>query len=734
MSRWFRCVFHIASLLILALPVPVFALPSPADCALCIVEFQTQGFGGANEEYVIIGNNTNDVYDTTGVTVKYFTAAGNANSKTITMSGLLAPQSVIAFVGEGLKIANSNVGSFPAGLAFADAGGTLQLLKNGEILDQVGWGTATLRETAASVSHERGASLTREQVNGFFQDTGNNTDDFANTAHACTGLSVNELQPFLIDMNGSDIDPAIEVIRPADAVIDQDCPLVINGSYYAITAGDLQQSAGIASLTHVLNNLNNEAVIPLLAVGSNTLQFMPTSSLGDIILPGASLTQPVLLPGQSYAKFSSGWKATYTPTLGSANQLATSPPVQGEEPPVVTDSCSDAYMSELLPNPVGEDTGQEWLELSSTSSASIFLANCVLIINGTQYVFAADQAIEPGENVLFKEVSDGITTRSLSFKNGSLNTVSFGHFDSTGSFQPLQTIQYQDALDGQSWARFDDGWRWLSSPTPGQVNDTVTAPPSDLEPTEFPTNNIDGPTDTSTDDNPTTSPTILITELLPNPVAPATDENDEYIELYNPNADPVDLDGYKVQTGSNYTYSFTIDAQTVPAAGYLVLTSGSTGLTLANTAGRARLLNPAGAVVSETDAYTDAVEGVAWAFIQDKWQWTGIPTAGTANVFSSPETLGSSTKTSKKASAKTSTAKPKSATVKAAKTSKTKTAAATGVNTDTANAQPQALHPGVLVAIGSLAVVYAAYEYRQDMANTLYKLRRNRAVRRSARP
>jgi hypothetical protein len=123
--------------------------------------------------------------------------------------------------------------------------------------------------------------------------------------------------------------------------------------------------------------------------------------------------------------------------------------------------------------------------------------------------------------------------------------------------------------------------------------------------------------------NPETNATLdfpVITELLPNPAAPKTDDKDEYVELYNPNEVAFALKGFKLQTGSTFPYSMTFNDQILPAQGYAVFTSGGTSLTLSNTAGAARLLDPSGAVVSQTDRYGIAGEGQAWALGSGTWR------------------------------------------------------------------------------------------------------------------
>lgn len=213
-------------------------------------------------------------------------------------------------------------------------------------------------------------------------------------------------------------------------------------------------------------------------------------------------------------------------------------------------------------------------------------------------------------------------------------------------------------------------------------------------------------------------PAPQISEVLPNPAPPQTDADDEFIELYNPGDNEFDLSGFVLQTGTSTVHDYSIPAGTkIEPKQFMAFFSVDTGLSLGNSSGQAALLDPGGSVLSQTDQYGTAKDGYAWVKADGLWQWTTTPTPNQINKISQPAS---------KSSVKGASASKKSAGKDAAAI-----AAPSNSSPGGGGVAPR-LHPAILAGVGGLAVVYALYEYRHDMANQFYRLRRYREARRVA--
>lgn len=220
-----------------------------------------------------------------------------------------------------------------------------------------------------------------------------------------------------------------------------------------------------------------------------------------------------------------------------------------------------------------------------------------------------------------------------------------------------------------------------------------------------------------------------VNEALPNPAEPQTDGEDEFIELYNSNDAAFDLSGFKLQTGTTTLHNYTFaDGTMLAPKSFTAFYAIDTNLSLSNSGGQIRLLDPAGNTISQSDSYTSAKDGQSWALANGVWYWTTTPTAGEANVINQPLSV----KKLSVGSAKAATKKSTSGATKAAATPKVKAAKTTASTTNSpAKTKPSVtpLHPMILAAVGAGALAYAGYEYRNDLANRFHQLRSHRAAR-----
>ncbi len=372
-----------------------------------------------------------------------------------------------------------------------------------------------------------------------------------------------------------------------------------------------------------------------------------------------------------------------------------------------------------------------------------------------QYFLLAKNELDPhlplAQKSPFSSLSDSGGTVQLSDEAG--NVVDEVRWSSTVSVATGTIVYMPGTTQGKSQtitrSKTQDlyeispaNWQ-LASPTP-ESHSLLPLPPELIDPVDQsdpPSESLPAETDsTDTSELPSLPQTmqsrdIEISEVLPNPAPPATDEADEFIELHNISSAVVNLKDYTLQSGNNFTYSYIFPDHELKPDAYEIFTVLTTHLLLSNSGGRSRLLSPTGEVVSQTETYGAAPAGKAWALIDDVWQWTDTVTPGAANVASttvgSTKTSTSVPKTSKTTKKAAPTA-PKKTPTKAKATSTAKKSNTTTNKKGAASGAPAAakLHPFILAGVGVSTVLYGLYEYRQDISNTMRRLRGNRSFRR----
>ncbi|HIC87978.1 MAG TPA: hypothetical protein EYP04_01025 [Anaerolineae bacterium] len=273
-------------------------------------------------------------------------------------------------------------------------------------------------------------------------------------------------------------------------------------------------------------------------------------------------------------------------------------------------------LSEVFYDAAGGDDGWEWVELYNAGSAPIDLSGYSLGNGGSDYTYSTVQltgTVLPGKTWVVggpesgpgngSPVFDQTVDFHPDFQNGGSKSDGVALFNVpasaiTASTCPIDAVIYDspndsglidescapgvpdvgDAPAGSSIERVSlaGAWQIQSDPSPGQV--AFAAPPS-VTPTSTPTSAPSGtPTGTSTPTaTPTSTPTlvpagaVIINEIMQNPAA-VSDSNGEWLELFNPSGQPIDINGWTIQDAD--TDQHQIDNSSpliIPPGGYLVL-------------------------------------------------------------------------------------------------------------------------------------------------------------------
>lgn len=119
-------------------------------------------------------------------------------------------------------------------------------------------------------------------------------------------------------------------------------------------------------------------------------------------------------------------------------------------------------LTELLPNPSGVDTGNEYVELYNSSDQVVMLEDYYLDMNGKRIAFPGQVSIEPGSYKAFNDNELGVVfanTTGVSLRLFSRNNILVD-----------ATAPYSGAPIDMSWAWVNDAWQYTNQTTPGEAN------------------------------------------------------------------------------------------------------------------------------------------------------------------------------------------------------------------------------------------------------------------------
>lgn len=614
-------------------------------------------------------------------------------------------------------------------------GGDILILKNEaeEIVDQVCYGSWTENCLSdSSPASEKGNSMARI-IDG--QDTNNDLNDFSETTSSTKGLANVIVVPVVeapqptgggggggggsvtpLDYNASDIvinelvsDPAddgeefVELYNNTAGTINLSGWWMEDGSEAKTSLEGSISPKGFFTIEKPKGNLNNSGDIVILFSSRGKEIDKVTYGTwddGNVADNAPSADDPLSIirkvDGQDSDNDYYDFVLTSTVTKDKANQIS----VVTEDGKVVEQVITSAkiVINEVVPNPTGSDSEDEWIELKNLGSETVSLVDWSLGDATSKKYKIKQGSLKSGGFIVFKRLMTGIALNNTGGDEVKL-------YGPSGIL--LDNIKYSSSAgEAESYARREDGsWDWTIKTTPGKKNilEGKSAAPkvsidvdtevAEGEPVLFDASDTTDPEgeamsfawdfgDGESDEgdvvehrflekgiftvkltvvdsagNEAESKVIItvknrfefsggyfendevskieITEFIPNPEGSDTTE---FIELFNPTDEDIDLSDFKLDDEEGGSRGYGLPAGTIiPAGEYVVFGRQDTKLALNNTNDSVRLLFPDGTVLQEVK-YDDVVEGSSYVQNNDDmWVWTGTPTPGKENIVSAPK-------------------------------------------------------------------------------------------------
>ncbi|MDD5291175.1 MAG: lamin tail domain-containing protein [Patescibacteria group bacterium] len=334
-----------------------------------------------------------------------------------------------------------------------------------------------------------------------------------------------------------------------------------------------------------------------------------------------------------------GNEETQTSPAEEPEMPAENPPnslYQGDEttpasttPTLVSYKLGDVVINELVSDPA--DGEVEWIELYNATGEEIDLSGWTIEEgSGAKTNLSGVLAASGKEKFLVIEKPKGnlnnkgdiVILRAL---GGILiDQVAYGNWDD-GNLEnnapaPSDPNSIARKFDGQNSFNNLNDFAVTVTPTKGTGNIITGITKEEDEISDDEKNLYDFSND------------IIISEIFPNPVG--SDNEEEFIELYNRGTAAVDLRGWGVGDDSKGKYKFKEDIF-IKGGEYLAVSRSESKIALNNNGDKVKLYLPLADNPLETVEYNKAEEGWSYNFATSSqdWVWSEIITPGEANVI-----------------------------------------------------------------------------------------------------
>lgn len=245
--------------------------------------------------------------------------------------------------------------------------------------------------------------------------------------------------------------------------------------------------------------------------------------------------------------------------------------------------------SEVLPNPEGADSSEEWIELYNPYNETLTLTGLQIDDEEGGSSPYELQGTMPAKSYLLISVEDS----DITLNNTTDSVRLLGISD-----EVLWEIKYENPVEQESYALLSGAYLWTSTPTPNAAN-IYTSPESESE-SEY--------------ENGDLSEDVEITEAYPNPEGP--DADNEWIEITNGGDEAVNLGNWTIDDGEGGSDPYVFPDDTVIEPGEsIVVYREESEVALNNSDETVQLNDYTGETVDEI-YYEDSIEGQSYAKVE----------------------------------------------------------------------------------------------------------------------
>ncbi|MCX6762880.1 MAG: lamin tail domain-containing protein [Candidatus Moranbacteria bacterium] len=284
-----------------------------------------------------------------------------------------------------------------------------------------------------------------------------------------------------------------------------------------------------------------------------------------------------------------------------------------DEPTKCVTSSKYIKLNEIFPYP---ESGDEFVEITNTGADCVDVSGWkVMDEAGHKKTFPENSIAGSGEYLYLEGnfyLNNDSDTAYLLDANGNTKN------------DALDKVFYEKAKKDYVYALSDGSFSWTSAPTPGEEN--VIATPEAAGKNTPETNNPQGATE-----NYISNANIYLNEILPNP---KNGSDDEYIEITNGGAEPVDLFGWRVKDASKSKGHEFKEHIILDPDEYLAIYRPDSKIALNNSTESVYLYNPKNEIISSI-SFEKSQKDASYNFDGKTWKWSKYLTPGKKNKFDS---------------------------------------------------------------------------------------------------